>query len=229
MSETGSAKHIEVNPDSLDSRALFNVMTGSIVPRPIAWVSTISRRGIYNLAPFSMFTAVCAKPPTVVFCPNYQMLEEEDFSALSTAAFAVEKDTYRNIARSGEFVINFVNEDMALAMESTAENVPPEVDEFVLAGVTAAPCKLVSPPRVQESPIAFECKLHDLITIGLVDGGGHLVVGTVVNMHFQPGVFDERKHIQYEGYRPLGGLVGHRYAHISDLVDIVRASAQADG
>lgn len=229
MNETGTPKHIEVNPDTLNSRVLFNVMTGSIVPRPIAWVSTVSRRGINNLAPYSMFTAVCAKPPTIVFCPNYQLPDYDDFSALNTAAFAVEKDTYRNIARSGEFVINFVDPALAAGMSATAEPVLPEVDEFELAGVTPAPSSLVSPPRVLESPISFECKLHDLITIGLVDGGGHIVVGTVVNMHFKPGVFDERNHINYDNFRPLGGLVGHRFAQITDLVDIVGALDEDSG
>lgn len=222
MSAIESSTHLEVNPDSLSSRVLFNVMTGSIVPRPIAWVSTVSRRGVKNLAPYSMFTAVCAKPPTVVFCPNYQLPDSDDL-IYDTVAINVEKDTYRNITRSGEFVINMVGPKLGEAMAATAEQVAPEVDEFEMAGVTPAPSTFVAPPRVLESPISFECKLHDLITIGLVDGGGHIVVGTVVNMHFQKGVFDDRNHINYERYRPLGGLIGHQFAQISDLVDIVDA------
>jgi len=212
--------NLELDPNSLDARTLFNIMTGSIVPRPIAWVSTVSRRGVNNLAPYSMFTVVCAKPPTVVFCPNYQLPNSDDL-IYDTAAINVEKDSYRNITRSGEFVINMVGPELTKAMAATAEQVAPEVDEFEIAGVTPVPSTFVAPPRVLESPISFECKLHDLVTIGLVDGGGHIVVGTVVNMHFQKGVIDDRNHINYEGYRPLGGLIGHQFAQISDLVDIV--------
>ena len=166
---------LEVDPNDLDVRALFNVMTGTIVPRPIGWISTLDRDGIANLAPYSMFTAVCAKPPTVVFCPSYQ---EPDFR---------EKDTYKNIAHTGEFVINFVNEDTVRAMHATAAEVGPDVDEFRLAGVTPVPSKLVKPLRVAESPINFECKLHDLVTVGLTDGGGHIVIGTVVYMPLRTG------------------------------------------
>ena len=199
---------IEVNPDELSAQALFNVMTGSIVPRPIGWISTVDQNGIRNLAPYSMFTAVCAKPPTVVFCPSYQ-----------PPLFA-EKDTYRNIAQSGEFVINFVNDETVAAMDATAAHVGPEVDEFELAGVTPLPSKIVKPPRVAESPISFECKLHELITIGLTNGGGHIVIGTVVYMHFAEGIYSDDNHIHFDEYRPIGGLVGHSYAHIDDLFGV---------
>ena len=112
------AHSYEVDPDNLDARALFNVMTGSIVPRPIGWISTVDQCGVRNLAPYSMFTAVCARPPTVVFCPSYQPPNYR------------EKDTYRNIAVSGEFVINFVDEDTVAAMDVTAAEVAADVDEF---------------------------------------------------------------------------------------------------
>ncbi len=197
--------YLELDPNDLDVQALFNVMTGSIVPRPISWISTVGRDGVYNLAPYSMFTVVCAKPPTIVFCPSYQ---PPDFK---------EKDTYNNIAYSGEFVVNFVNEDTVKAMDATSADVSPDVDEFKLAGVTPLPSKLVKPPRVAESPIAFECKLHELITIGLISGGGHIVIGTVLYMHFAAGIYTDDNHIHFDKYRPIGGLVGHTYAHIDDL------------
>ena len=175
--------HLELDPNDLGVQALFNVMTGSIVPRPIGWVSTVGRDGVLNLAPYSMFTAVCAKPPTIVFCPSYQ---PPDFK---------EKDTYKNIAYSGEFVINFVSDATVKAMDATSADAPPEVDEFKLADVTPLPSKIVKPPRVAESPIAFECKLHELITIGLTSGGGHIVIGTVVYMHFAEGNYTDDNHI----------------------------------
>lgn len=203
------AQHLEIDPNDLDVRALFNVMTGSIVPRPIAWVSTVSLAGVRNLAPYSMFTAVCAAPPTIVFCPSYQ---PPDFR---------EKDTYRNIAATGEFVVNFVNDATVGAMDATSIDVDESVDEFELAAVTPVESKLVKPPRVAESPIAFECKLHETVTIGLTVGGGHIVVGTVVYMHFAEGIYSPGdKHIHFDQYRPVGGLVGHSYAHIDDLFGV---------
>ena len=202
------AHSYEVDPDNLDARALFNVMTGSIVPRPIGWISTVDQCGVRNLAPYSMFTAVCARPPTVVFCPSYQPPNYR------------EKDTYRNIAVSGEFVINFVDEDTVAAMDVTAAEVAADVDEFELAGVTPLPSKLVKPPRVAECPIAFECKLHETVTIGLTSGGGHIVIGIVVYMHFADGIYSNNNRIDFERYRPIGGLVGHNYAHIDDLFGV---------
>ena len=197
-----------VDPASLDIRALFNILTGSIVPRPIAWVSTIDRQGRINLAPFSLFTAVCAKPPTVVFCPGYH------------APYFREKDTYRNIAATGEFVNNFVNEATVKAMDATATEVAAEVDEFKIAGVTAIDSDRVKPPRVAESPISFECTLHEILTIGLTEGGGHIVIGTVVYMHFASGIYTDDNHIHFDKYRPIGGLVGHSYTHIDDLFGV---------
>ena len=196
---------MEVNPKDLDLHQLFNLMTGSIVPRPIAWISTMARDGTLNLAPYSMFTGVCAKPPTVVFCPGYH------------EPYFREKDTFRNIAATGEFVVNFVNTDTVDAMNLTALELAPEVDEFKMAGVTPVPSQVVKPPRVAESPISFECTLHEIVTIGLTDGGGHIVIGTVVNMHFNDGVCGEDMHLDFDAYRPIGGLVGHTYANIDTV------------
>ena len=193
---------MEIEPKELDLHQLFNLMTGCIVPRPIAWISTQNRQGTLNLAPYSMFTGVCAKPPTVVFCPGYH------------EPYFREKDTFRNIAETGEFVVNFVNADTVDAMNTTAMELAPEVDEFQMAGVTPVASKLVKPPRVGESPVSLECKLHEIVTIGLTDGGGHIVIGTVVNMHFEDGICDEDMHIDFNLYRPIGGLVGHSYGNL---------------
>ena len=133
------------------------------------------------------------------------------------APYFREKDTYRNITNTGEFVINFVNEDTVGAMDITAAEVASDVDEFQLAKVTPVPSTHVKPPRVAESPIAFECKSQDIITIGLTDGGGHIVIGTVVSMHFGEGIYSDDHHIHFDKYRPIGGLVGHSYAHLEDL------------
>ena len=105
-------------------------------------------------------------------------------------------------------------------MDATAAEVATEVDEFKLARVTPVPSKLVKPPRVEESPISFECKLHEIVTIGLTEGGGHIIIGTVVYMHFSDGIYTDDNHIHFDRYRPVGGLVGHSYAHIDDLFGV---------
>ncbi len=199
---------IEIDPKDLSTYSLFNIMTGSIVPRPIAWISTVDRDGVRNLAPYSMFTAVCAKPPTVVVCPGHL---GPDFH---------EKDTYRNVASTGEFVINFVDESLVNATDVTAAEFPAAVDEFAIANVTPIPSIRVAPPRVAESPISFECKLHEIVSIGLTDGGAHIVIGTVVYMHFDAGIYSPDNHINYDVYRPVGGLVGHSYAHVDEFFGV---------
>ena len=105
-------------------------------------------------------------------------------------------------------------------MDVTAAEVATDDDWFKLAQVTPVPSSVVKPPRVEESPISFECKLHEIVTIGLTEGGGHIIIGTVVYMHFGVGIYSEDNHIHFDKYRPVGGLVGHSYAHIDDLFGV---------
>ncbi len=113
---------METSPTALPWKSIYKIMIGSIVPRPIGWVSTINSEGKPNLAPFSFFNVVCANPPTLLFCPMIR--EGDDW----------EKDTLRNIRSNGEFVFNIVTEDLAQAMNITSGEYYPEVDEFQLSG-----------------------------------------------------------------------------------------------
>lgn len=195
-----------INPAELDSKQVYKLLTGSIVPRPIAWVSSTDANGAHNLAPFSYFTAVTDTPPTILFCVGRRSTDGQ------------RKDTYHNVQATGEFVVNFVSEAVAEAMVRTSVEAPADVDEFVRAGLTPIPSDVVAVPRVKESPIHFECKLTQLVAVG----EGHIVIGEVVRMHFDEGIFRDGNYIDAEALRPVGRLAGSQYAHVRDFFDMVR-------
>ncbi len=161
---------MQLDPNELSTRSLYAWMVRLITPRPIAWVSTLSVDGIANLAPFSFFNGVGANPPTVVFCP-------------ANKRDGTPKDTLENIRRSGQFVVNVVTEPVAEAMNLTAAALDPQIDEFEFAAVDKVDSHVVKPPRVAEIAAAFECQLHQVITLGVGPGGANLVIGRIVWMH----------------------------------------------
>jgi flavin reductase (DIM6/NTAB) family NADH-FMN oxidoreductase RutF len=155
----------------------FNAIVG---PRPIGWISSLSKAGTLNLAPYSFFNAFNYVPPIVGFA--------------SIGA----KDTLHNVQETGEFVWNLATRPLAEAMNSTCAAVPPEVDEFALAGLTPAASRIVAPPRVAESPVAFECKVTQIVQLQRTDGETvptWLVLGEVVGVHIanaslRDGIYD---------------------------------------
>jgi flavin reductase (DIM6/NTAB) family NADH-FMN oxidoreductase RutF len=205
---------MEINPASLPHRDVYKLMIGSIVPRPIAWVSTISPDGVPNLAPFSFFTGVCSNPPTVVFCPGIREVDR------------AQKDTLNNVQTTGVFIINFVSESLAAAMNSTAVEAPPEVNEFERAGLASEPGTVVPVPRVAASLIHYECRLQQIIPISAEPGGGNLVIGTVVHMHFADSVYREGNRIDLGEYQPVGRLAGASYCRVQDVFDLSRPPSE---
>lgn len=205
---------MKINPQDLQPHDIYKLLTGSIVPRPIAWVSSQDSDGNLNLAPYSFFTAVCAYPPTVIFCPGYRYSDDG------------QKDTYHNVKATGEYVINFTNEATAEAMNTTAVEAPSDVNEFERAGLTPSPSKMISVPRVKESPISFECKLNQIVTISETKGGGHLVIGTVVYMHFADEVYKEGNYVDIDTYKPIGRMMGGGYAHLNDFFTMQRPPSE---
>lgn len=195
-----------IHPADIDHKQVYKLLTGSIVPRAIAWVSSVDAQGNPNLAPFSFFTAVTSNPPTILFCPGIRGVDKS------------EKDTYNNVVATGEFVINFVTEATAEAMNITATEVPAHVNEFERAGLTPIPAEIVKVPMVKESPIHFECKLTQVVTIG----EGHIVIGEVIAMHFADEVFQEGNYIDILAYQPIGRLAGSSYNYVRELFDIKR-------
>ena len=186
----------------------FNrVLTGVIVPRPIAFVSSVSTEGIVNLAPFSFFNAMAYDPATIVL-------------GISRSAGWKEKDTLANIEATGEFVVNVVVDDIAEAMNSTAAEFPADVDEFEVGGLTAAPSELVRAPRVAESPVNLECRLNQVVAVG--DGTKHaIVIGEIVLMHIRDDIINGHR-INHQRLKPVGRLAGNMYCNTHDVYELVR-------
>lgn len=205
---------MEINPNSLPHTSMYKFMIGSILPRPIGWISTMNTEGQPNLAPYSFFNAVCAKPPTVLFCPGVRGVDGN------------QKDTMRNIRENGEFVVNIVTAKLAEAMVKTATELPQTINEFEYAGLKTAPSVVVKPPRVLESPIHFECKVTHMIEISDQPGGGSVVIGEVVHLHVHESVLIGKDKIDLEQLQPVGRLAGASYAQVREVFDIMREPSQ---
>lgn len=195
---------MDIEPHELHWREAYKLMIGSILPRPIAFVSTIDPNGTANLAPFSFFTAICAEPPLICFAP------------MRRGADGRKKDTLVNIEATGEFVVNIVGERIVEPMNETAAEFDPEVDEFQAAGLTPIPSQLIRPYRVRESSIHMECVLHDILHFGDQPGAGSLVIGKVALMHISDELYADGK-IDMEKLLPIGRMAGHIYTRaVSD-------------
>ncbi len=199
-----------INPKEHRFQDIHKLMIGSIVPRPIAFVSTLSKDGIRNLAPFSYFNGVCSNPPTIMFAPSRRGYKGKT------------KDTLNNIRETEEFVVNIVSEDFAEQMVACSTDFDPEVDEFDVSGLIPAPSTIVTPPRVEESRVSFECRLNQIVEIGEGSAGsGFVVIGTVVLFHIEDDVYEDG-YINLEKLNPLGRLAGSAYSRIIDTFEIVR-------
>jgi len=137
---------MELDVKNLSSDELYDILVDWVAPRPIAWVSTLSKDGVINLAPFSFFNVVCDQPPVLML----SISKKED---------GTRKDTARNIIDSGEFVVNFLEMRLLKKARQTAEDFPPHVSELEVVKLTPEPSTIVKPPRVKESPASFECRL----------------------------------------------------------------------
>lgn len=201
---------MEISPQSLPWNSVYKLLIGSIVPRPIGWVSTLDPDGQPNLAPFSFFNAVCSNPPTLLFCPTVRGTD------------SAQKDTLNNVRRTGEFVVNIVTEELAAAMNETSTELPPEVNEYVVARLLTEPSAVVRPPRVAASPIHFECKVSHLIDISFQPGGGSVVIGEIVHIHVRDDLLIGDDKIDLEKLKPIGRLAGPNYCHINSVFQMVR-------
>lgn len=198
------ANFVTIDPAQNNNQDNYKLIIGSVVPRPIAWVSSQSKDEQLNLAPFSFFTGVCSNPPTILFCPMIRGTTGE------------RKDTLVNIEQTGEFVVNIVSEDVVFAMNQTSGEYPPEVNEFSLAGVTPSPSVIVKPPRVLESPLSMECRLQQVVPVG--EGGigsGFVVLGTVVQVHVREDLYESGR-IDTLGLKPVARLAGTNYCPVRE-------------
>lgn len=184
------------------------MMIGAIVPRPIAFVSTVSPEGVNNLAPFSFFTGVSADPPVICFCPI-----RNGHGAL--------KDTRNNIERTRDFVVNVVSEELAEQMNATSAFFPPEVDEFAVSGLTPTQSDLVTAPRVKESRVSMECRLLEIVDFSQKPLGGCLVIGQIVRFHIDDSCIEQFR-IDPGKLRAIGRMAGNIYVRTTDRFDLIR-------
>ncbi len=205
---------METSTDEAPWRFFYKILIGSVLPRPIGWISTVDAEGRPNLAPFSFFNAVCSNPPHVLFCPSIRATDRTT------------KDTLNNVRATGEFVVNIVTEALAEAMNVTATEFPSEVNEFEVAGVRQMPSVAVSPPRVAESPIHFECRVAHILDLGHEPGGGSVVVGRVVHLHVSDEVLFDGDKIDLQALKPVGRLAGAAYCRVTDVFEIQRPASQ---
>ncbi len=180
-----------IDPDTLDPQACYKLLIGSVVPRPIAWTSTVSKQGVHNLAPFSFFTVASRQPP--MLCISIGPRPDGD----------LDKDTLSNVEETGEFVVNIVSLSLSNTMYESSKNHPPEADEFEKAGLTPAPCEVVKAPRVEEAGVSMECVLDRILPLGT----DHLVLGRMVRFHVRDELYENGR-IDVASLDPLGRLAG---------------------
>lgn len=198
------------DPQEQSFKENHKLMIGSILPRPIALVSTRSKDGVNNLAPFSFFNGVCANPPTIMFAPARRAYDGKT------------KDTLNNIKDTGEFAVNIVSETFTEEMVACSTDYDESVDEFQVSGLTPVLCKKIKPARVKEALVSFECRLNQIIPVGgNQPGSGFVVLGTIVLFHVDESVY-QGGHINLEKLQPVGRLAGNNYSRVKDTFSIIR-------
>jgi flavin reductase (DIM6/NTAB) family NADH-FMN oxidoreductase RutF len=180
----------------LSAHERYKLLIGLVIPRPIAWISTWSANGVANCAPFSFFNVFSEDPPLCVI-------------GINPRSDGATKHSLKNIRRTGEFVVNLVDERTANAMHISSKEFPEDVSEFEQTGLTPAPSVMVQHPRIAEAAASFECRLYQLLEIS---GTRQLVLGEMLLVHAREGVIDpQSKRISEEHYRPIGRLFADRY------------------
>lgn len=192
---------MQIAAEGLDAEAAYKLLVGSVVPRPIAWVTTMSRAGRVNAAPFSAFTFVSNKPPMVGV-------------SIGRKAGAL-KDTARNILDTGEFVVNIANESQLETLHLTAQEFPDTVSEIDALAIEVAASTLISPPRIADAPVSFECVLHQSLEFG--DFRSNFFVGEVRMFHVRDGCIANGK-IDTQTLRPIARLGGPHYAQLGATI-----------
>jgi flavin reductase (DIM6/NTAB) family NADH-FMN oxidoreductase RutF len=201
---------MNVRPDQVPYRDFYRILINSVVPRPIAWVSTLND-GQLNLAPFSFFNAVSVKPPLLAFAPSLRLVDGQ----------STPKDTLHNIRQTGEFVVNVVTFAVAEAMNLTSGEYDRSVDEFALAKLHTRPSQIVRPPQVAESPVSFECKLERIIDFGIEPPSGSLVIGEIVCVHLEESVVKDGT-IDSSALDLVGRMGGLQYSRTTERFELKR-------
>ena len=197
---------MEIDLSKLESRHAHDLLTSIIIPRPIAWVSTVNTQGQPNIAPFSFFTGVSWSPPVLAV-------------SVVTRPDGTFKDTLVNIRETGEFVVNLVSVDLREAMELTARSLPYGTDEAREAGLHWAPTRIVKPQRIAEARIAFECTLAEVVSVDIGPDSGNLIIGRIQLVHLQDDLLLNDREVDWRALDPLGRLSGKRYCAINTVIE----------
>jgi len=197
---------MEIDLSSLEARHAHDLLTSALIPRPIAWVSTINQKGQANIAPFSFFTGVSWAPPVLAV-------------SVVTRPDGTFKDTLVNIRETGEFVVNLVSVDLREAMEQTAHSLPYGTDEAEAAGLHWAPTRLVKPQRIAEARVAFECTLVKIVSVDSGPDAGNLILGRIKLVYLQEGLLANEREVDWQALDPLGRLSGKRYCTVRRVIE----------
>jgi flavin reductase (DIM6/NTAB) family NADH-FMN oxidoreductase RutF len=214
FSEVRLMRRMKLDLATLPAGDSYRMLVGLVTPRPIAWVSTVSRAGIVNLAPYSFFNAVGVKPPALVF-------------SVSNRRDGSKKDTLLNVEARGELVVNLVSYDQREAMNACGEELPPDVSELERCGLVAVPSEHVLPPRVAGARAAFECLLHQVVPVGEGPHGANLVIARIVFCHIEDAVLDAGGGVNDGALDTIGRMGGDGYVRTTDRFSLPRAKSRA--
>ncbi len=197
-------------PDRNDHGLPFNPFKSCVVPRPVGWISTVNRDGAANLAPYSQFQNLTFDPPYVMFAANQ-------------AAAGRRKDSAENAEQTGEFVWNMATWELREAVNRSAQEVAPDIDEFDLAGVTKAPSRLVAAPRVAESPVHFECRYHMTLRLpgNTPMATTDVVIGRVIGIHIDDAFITPEGKVDVLKARPIARLGYYDYTSVESVFEMI--------
>ncbi len=192
-----------IRPEELGAEEMYKLLTGMVVPRPIAWITTLSPTGSVNLAPFSAFTFVSPKPPMLAVSIGHKA--------------GVYKDTAQNILRTEEYVVHIADQPLLGAVHGSAVEYPPDVSEVEVLGLDTLPSDEVAPPRLAAAPIAMECRFRQCIEFG--ETRSRLIVGEIVRIHLREGLARNGK-IDTRALNPICRIAGPTYATLGEITSL---------
>ncbi|MFC5470105.1 flavin reductase family protein [Cohnella suwonensis] len=203
---------ISIDPNGQGERDNYKLLTGSVIPRPIAFVTTLSPGGVLNAAPFSYFNIVTANPPMISVS-----VQRKNGGEL--------KDTARNAIEGGAFVVHIADEDYVERLNVTAATLPPEESEVALAGLTPVASERIGVPGIAEAKFRMECMLEQAIPLGgtLEAPACDLLIGRVVRFHVEEKLYDDGR-IDPQGLKPVARLAGNSYSKLGELFSVERPS-----
>ncbi len=200
---------MHINPDELGGKERYKLLIGSVIPRPIAFVSSRDAKGNLNLAPFSFYTIACFNPMIIVFFPvRYKKGKQK-------------KDTFMNITETEEFVVNVASESVLEQMNATSGLYEHGVNEFEVSGLTPVQSEVVSVPGVAECPVRMECRLHNTFPVGEDEGGSDAIFGRVVHFFAEDHLIENYR-IDEQRIRPVARLAGMKYSLMGEVKEIDR-------